>query len=172
MRETRFAATALALLLGLIWAPVAHSQAALAPASYRPGESLPVWRLEPVELSGLTEPTQRVIQDPVEFSALWARIYSHTHSLVPVPPVDFAREIVVVVGLGKKATTGYSLHIVNAVYGYPGTVVRVMVSLEEPGQNCAVSPLVSSPVAILRMNKPPVPVVFETYTHRLGCPSP
>lgn len=131
-----------------------------------------MWRLEPVELSGLTEPIQRVIQDPAEFSPLWTRIYNRASGLVPVPPVDFAREIVVVVGLGTKATTGYGLRIVNAVYGYPATQVRVMVSLEEPGKDCAVSPWASSPVAILRLNKPPVPVVFETYTHRLDCPSP
>jgi len=161
--------------LSLAAADLAAGQgAASTPVSrYRPGVTLPIWTLDPITQSGLQEPTERVIQDEASLRAIWTQIHSRVIKPPAVPPIDFSKEIVVVVGMGAQATTSDVLRIISVAYGYPGSAVYVMVSSEVAGKNCVVKPLLASPVEIIRFDKPPVPVLFDRHTHSVDCvPSP
>ena len=60
----------------------------LASAHAQPDDDtpLPVWRLAPVEFSGLRQPTQRLVPDQDEFNRLWALLWANARR-PPQPPV-------------------------------------------------------------------------------------
>lgn len=64
-----------------------------------------------------------VARTPEEWRALWNR---HTSTVLPrpeIPPVDFAREMVVCARLGTRPTTGYALEIVRLTTGEDGALL-------------------------------------------------
>lgn len=80
--------------------------------------------------SGLVEPGHYVIRDPTAYFKLWADHAAEVPRAALPPAVDFSREMVVAVALGRRPTGGYMIEIVDVVLR--GRTVRVLVAERVP----------------------------------------
>ena len=78
--------------------------------------------------SGIEDARRVVVTTPGQFAALWRE-----HTQKPVPPVDFAKESVVGIFLGTRATAGYGVEIVSIERSASGTLVRCHETAPPPG---------------------------------------
>lgn len=92
---------------------------------------------------GLTEAGQQVVRDAAAWNALWARI-TRGGSPLPVPAVDFAREMVLVAAMGSRRTGGYTITIEGVDEEGSEWVARV--AEQRPGARCGTTQAVTAPV--------------------------
>jgi hypothetical protein len=64
--------------------------------------------------SGIQEARQEVVKDRAAWEKIWAQHNANTTRAVPLPEVNFSKEMVVVATMGTKRTGGYSVEIVRA----------------------------------------------------------
>ena len=108
--------------------------------------------------SGLTGRERIVVRDLESWASLWPRIVGSHRPPPPVPPVNFANEMVVVASMGTRPSGGYAIYIdgVSAVRG------NLVVSTREvsPGPRCGVTGALTEPVALARLERSDLPVSF------------
>lgn len=135
-------------------------------------ERLPVLdslsRLLHEENSGLKDPVRTVIRDSSAWKEWWRRITADHVEPVPVPSVDFRREMVVLVGLGTQRSTGYDLSVVSVRQVGATLQVRVHVSLLGAGP-CMAGMMVTSPVDIVRIPRSGGVVTFLDESFQQDC---
>ena len=103
-------------------------------------------------LSGFQETQEKFITTLDEWIQLWARRQANLAKKKPHPAVDFDKEAVVVVSLGSKPTTGFSVEITRIVKTKEEIQIYVKETVPAEGSTPAAKP--SSPFMIVRMPKP------------------
>jgi hypothetical protein len=116
---------------------------------------------------GFAGALRAVVKDTV----MWARLWSGMHHGIlqtrtpgetpapyepPLPYVDFAREMLIVVGAGERPSTGYSVQIDSVRLGRSSggpRELRVYLTEWRPGRMCGVGWAVTSPVALARLRR-------------------
>lgn len=93
------------------------------------------------------------------YKQLWARAWASYDVPPKRPAVDFTRDDVIVVALGKLWTGGSAISIRDVRQTAYARVVRVVVRFAEPG--CIVTTGASAPSAFIRTAKTDRPTVFE-----------
>ena len=118
--------------------------------------------------SGMLEQERIVVRDSASWAALWPRIVG-THSPRPRPPaVNFNEEMLLVASMGRRATGGYVIAI-DSVEAVRDTL-RIVVREQSPGPRCGTTAALSAPVALARVQRTALPVVFTTRTVVRDCP--
>ena len=130
------------------------------------GKVVPYWRFEAPPGFGLPMPIEVVVASDSEWKALWAAATSSLAASPQAPSVDFSRELVVVVGMGRQPSTGYSISAVP-VYGEQGVEIRVTKKM--PGKNCGSAPAETSPTEMIRIAKGNSPTTFSTQIVQRDC---
>lgn len=129
-----------------------------------PKEAMPV-DLETIDRgthSGVRDARKLVIRDALTWGALWSE---HTFGQVPpppLPPVDFAREMVIAVFLGEKPTSGYAAEIVEIRLTAEGLLVRVKATI--PPSGVPLLQVLTQPFHIVKVPRYDGPVAFEVFT--------
>jgi hypothetical protein len=136
------------------------------------GNLVPVERLRPdapayVQSSGIDEPRQSVLRDADGWAAIWQRIYGRSRPVPSVPFVDFEREMVVVVALGRQQSGGYAMRVDRAIL--EGATTVIVVHTESPGEGCIVTNALTSPVDIAKLPLLPDPVEFRFEASSRNC---
>ena len=138
---------------------------------------------------GFSGALRAVVKDTV----MWARLWSGMHHGIfqarargetqvpyepPLPYVDFAREMLILVGTGERPSTGYSVQIDSVRLGRssdgPGEL-RVYLTEWRPGRMCAVGWTVTSPMALARLrrlDRMDIAVRFVERTRYMSCQWP
>ena len=106
----------------------------------------PFTRLFASATSGFTEPAAVVLRDEAALSAVWRTIFEGT-PLVPVPTVDFAQKMVVLLALGPRNADGYTIHFDSMTVQAGMAVIGYTVNT--PGLDCIPSQVVTSPVELV-----------------------
>lgn len=101
--------------------------------------------------SALERPVRMVVGDSAAWRALWAEITSAHGPPDVVPAVDFAREMLVVAGMGTRPSGGFLIAI-DSVQATSGTL-RVVVRSRSPGRGCGVTAALTAPVALARITR-------------------
>lgn len=86
------------------------------------GKSIPVTRLvvtygtnsSPIRNSVMRDEQRIVIRDRVAWENLWQRILQPNPSLPPLPEIDFSKEMLIVVAMGDRPTSGYAITVTSA----------------------------------------------------------
>lgn len=110
--------------------------------------------------SGIRDPRGIAVRDGETWGALWQEHTAGVDPPLPVPEVDFGREMVVAFFLGERPTGGYSVEIVRIILWPDGLVVRVAVTQPESGE--IVPQVLTQPFHIVRVKRVELPVLFET----------
>jgi PrcB C-terminal len=138
-----------------------------------PGTSLPMVRLRSEAYSftfysGLDKPARLVVRDAVTWRVIWNQIYLRQSPVPPLPPIDFSREMMVVVALGSHSTGGYSILLDGAAEAAKNGIA-VIVDSSSPGSNCIVTEAFTQPVDIARVPLRDGAVSFVERTHVSDC---
>lgn len=117
-------------------------------------ESVPMERLSVGDhafstFSGLSDSTRLVVRDSSAWRQLWIALNRPFVPAPPLPPIDFAREMIIVAALGARPTGGYDIVIESAVRDSGG--VEVDVRRSTPAAGCPVSAVVTQPVDLVRV---------------------
>jgi hypothetical protein len=152
-------------LLGCMW--MNCFAANMDQALDRPGQSIPFWRHDQVGNSGIEKPMRTIITKQEDFVQIWESIYANQQAKPKLPYVDFSKEIVVVLALGIKPSGGYAIRALEVIYA--GNTIDITVASSSPGDNCAVTAALTSPVELIRMNVPTKPVRFVERTTTFNC---
>lgn len=83
--------------------------------------------------SGMQEPCQLVVTNKADWEALWGRHESRVEPKAKVPVVDFAKETVVVVALGRKNSGGHAVEITEVRNTGDGVEVLFKTKTPKPG---------------------------------------
>ena len=110
--------------------------------------------------SGIPGKERIIVRDSASWSSLWPRIVG-THSPVPpVPAVDFASQMLLVVSMGTRSSGGYIIMIDSV--RVQGDTVRVAVREQSPGPRCGTPAVITAPVGLARIERTELPVSFVT----------
>jgi len=104
--------------------------------------------------SGIEDARQVVATTADQFAALWRQ-----HSQRPRPAIDLAKESVVGLFLGTRATAGYSVQVVSITRSASGTLVRCREVAPPP--DAMTAQLLMFPYVIVAVEGPSLPVRFE-----------
>lgn len=103
------------------------------------------------EYSGFPTMRRLVIRDSAAWLAFWDTLMAHARPAVPAPAVNFEQDMVIAAALGRRANTGYSIHI-DQVQGHAGDF-WVYVRDRTPSLSCVRLPAETSPVAAVRVTR-------------------
>src|SRR5216117_931164 len=110
------------------------------------------FRADPVAYmwnSGFDQPATFIVRDRTTWESIWNQLHSRHTPVPPLPAVDFSSEMVAVAALGAQSTAGYDLVLTNASES-EGTVT-VEATTRTPAPQCAILPVVTSPVDLARL---------------------
>jgi hypothetical protein len=102
----------------------------------------------------------RLVTNAADWAEVWSTVFACTSTPPTMPTIDFAREMLVVVSLGARSSGGYAVAIQSVVVD-PGGVLRVQFVEERPGPSCAVTAVITYPVAIARVPRADVSAAFD-----------
>lgn len=98
------------------------------------------------------------ILDTADWDAIWHRIVGSS-STAPLPPVDFSREMLLVVGMGQAPCMGYQINV-DTVFRDKDKRIYAVVRERHHGSRCGCLNEVVSPVDIVRVPRSIRPVTF------------
>jgi hypothetical protein len=117
--------------------------------------------------SGIWDQLRLVVRDRDLWVEVWKRIYSidpdHLNpnggQLPPLPEIDFSREMVIVVGMGRRPSSAYGIFIDSAYERNYG--LEVVVRSVENRKGCGAMTVMTAPVDIVRLPRTDRPVLFR-----------
>jgi hypothetical protein len=116
--------------------------------------------------SGFDEPAELVIRDRAALESAWSRLFNQVVP-DPPPPVDFAKELVILVAIGRSSSGGHSVHVDAVSREGDGAVVRYTAT--SPGPGCMTTQSLTSPVEVVRAPRIAGQVRFERRTAVQPC---
>lgn len=131
------------------------------------GTPVPVTRVGPersgprtsFEIStGIEQSLRAVIRDRDAWRDIWKRIHRLYGEVPELPEINFSTEMVVVVALGARPSSGYAI-IVDGAYQQQDRL-EVAVRIISP-RGCMTLAMCTAPVDIVRLPKTDLPVVFR-----------
>jgi hypothetical protein len=100
------------------------------------------------------------ILDSADWTAVWKRIVGNS-STAPVPPVDFTRQMLLVVGMGQAPCMGYQINIDTVFHDRDdNSRIYAVVRERQHGARCGCLSEVVSPVDVVRIPKTLRPITF------------
>lgn len=138
-RMTIARAISLALTLGIVSACAATSESSKASSGSADSPRSLAYGYH----SGISTPTQLVIRDEASWKELWKR---HNNVVIPTPPlpsVDFAHDMIVVVAVGQRPTGGYGVRVRSAQRQGDKLVVEALET--KPADGALVPMVLSTP---------------------------
>ena len=108
--------------------------------------------------SSLPTSVRLAILDTADWAAIWKRVVGIS-STAPVPPVDFSREMLLVVGMGQAPCMGYQINV-DTVFRDKDKRIYAVVRERHHGSRCGCLNEVVSPVDVVRVPRTVRPVTF------------
>lgn len=108
--------------------------------------------------SGFHEPERLLMRDASAWSRAWLTIHDRMQPQPPLPDIDFAKDIVVLVALGDRPSTGY--HVIVKRASRLGEGITVSIESSSPGPGCGGLTVLTQPVDVAKMPRAVGPVVF------------
>ncbi len=108
--------------------------------------------------SSLPTSVRLAVLDTADWAAIWKRVVG-TNSTAPLPPVDFSREMLLVVGMGQAPCMGYQINV-DTVFRDRDKRIYAVVRERHHGSRCGCLNEVVSPVDVIRVPRTVRPVTF------------
>lgn len=112
-----------------------------------PAVPVPITRIGD-RFGGLEAPATLVVRDRDMWQSIWIQIHRGGFA-PPLPEVNFSTDMIVVVALGAKPTSGYAVTVTAA--SETGRVVTVETDSVSPGPNCVTLQVITYPTDVVRM---------------------
>jgi hypothetical protein len=99
--------------------------------------------------AGVGDPMRAVIRDSVAWRRLWEQINRPFVPPPALPPIDFAREMIVVAALGVRPNAGYDVVIEGAQVDSAG--IQISVRVATPASGCPTAAVMTQPIDLARV---------------------
>lgn len=109
---------------------------------------------------GFQELTQEFYNNQTAFEKAWKLAWSNFSDPTPVPIVDFNKDVVVLVALGKRHNGGYQLKI-NSVREEPNQIIVDYIEIT-PNPKCTYAQSIVFPYEFIAFTKTSKKVVFKS----------
>jgi hypothetical protein len=121
-------------------------------------EDQPIRPLVKSAFSGIQDPKQEVIKDKAAWDAVWTRHLANAKGAVSQPEVDFSKEMIILVAMGRQNTGGYSIQVssVRAV----GDKLEITVTRTTPPPGSMSIQALTAPVSIVAVPRSSLEPVF------------
>lgn len=123
-------------------------------------------RLYSATSSGFEESAQRVVSDRAQWESDWRQLHGGL-TAGSTPPVDFAREAVVLVAMGTRNSGGHAVRIDGTSPSASDLIVHV--TLVSPGASCMTTQEITQPAEAVRVRKPAGRVRVVTRAETMAC---
>ncbi|MCC7199297.1 MAG: protease complex subunit PrcB family protein [Gammaproteobacteria bacterium] len=117
--------------------------------------------------SGFETAGQFVARDRATWQVLWQQVNAPHLPAPALPVIDFDREMVLVVAMGRQASGGHSLRFERVARDGEGIVVTIR--REQPGSGCIVPSALTFPVDIATVPRSSGPVAFKFESATRDC---
>jgi hypothetical protein len=128
-----------------------------------PGVALAFKSLSQTTRSGITAPREVVVRDADAWAALWQE---HAGLELPLPAVDFSRQMVIGVFLGSRPSGCYGTEIASIVPREGRLEVLHLDAEPGPGVMCTMA--ITTPAHLVVVDRSSAPVVFSKKIHFIG----
>jgi hypothetical protein len=110
---------------------------------------------------------QLVITSNDEWSTFWKNVHAGVMPMPDAPAIDFSKEMVVAVMMGRQGNGGHEVNVTGIVED----VARINVYFQEtsPGRDCLVTEALTYPLHVVKMMKTPKPFSFQGTTVIRNC---
>ncbi len=117
--------------------------------------------------SGYNSKDFLVIKSDEELERVWNLTFSGVSPQPKPPEIDFSKQMLVAVFLGRRMTGGFSIQIESVVEHENKVVVHVLES--SPAKNCIVTQALTSPYHMVVFERVDKPVVFQEESKIVEC---
>ena len=114
--------------------------------------------------SQLAHSERKVVTDSAQWAETWPFI--RDNAIEKVPPVDFARHMVVIVALGTRPSTGYDITVDSTAAGSRERLLFVRVTTTG---SCPAGAALTQPLDVVRVPRTRLPVRFVEDTVQVKC---
>jgi hypothetical protein len=121
-----------------------------------PIQSLKFTTVDNSKRSGITEQRFVIIKDAAAWNALWAE-HARNDPLMPIPPIDFSKDMVLGVFLGTRGNTCFSVTIESVEQVVQK---RLIVRYREVKSGHVCSPAETQPLHLIYLSSSVLPVEF------------
>ena len=146
--------------------PDATGAAQPSPSDGMTGATQQGTRLYGAATSGFTGAEELVIRDQAAWQAAWARVHEGM-AAPPLPAVDFARDMVVLLALGERSSGGHAVRFDSLSVSGGGATVRYTAT--SPGPGCMTTQAITAPIEVVRVARVAGAVRFEARTVQERC---
>jgi PrcB C-terminal len=135
-----------------------------------PAQTLPVTAIASFDADGGTfaAETMLAIRDLPTWQNLWTQLNTGRVPQLPLPTVDFTTEMLAVVAMGVKPTTGFQVSVAGASEQQGRVTVDVLET--SPGL-CVTGQVLTAPVIVSKLPVRPGPVTFKVTRRIVDCGS-
>ena len=116
--------------------------------------------------SGIQEPTQTVVTNQAQWTDLWAKHVAQKTPQPPAPEVNFDKETVIFVTLGRKNSGGYGVEITGVRRS--GNTREILVSTTDPKPGGLTIQALTAPFHIVAVPRLQDPVKFKVVPKKRG----
>lgn len=131
------------------------------------GSNIPFKNLEKSAYSGINQPFETVIQSPTAWTELWGKIHYNPLSVKQPPEVDLTEKMVIGVGIGDKASGGYSVEIQDITV--EDNKLSVNYVERQPGTECGTTTVITQPYHLVVVERSNLPIEFNRQVEVKNC---
>lgn len=113
--------------------------------------------------------TTSVIQDEETYASFWEKLHAGREPVPQRPHVDFETEVVVAIVLDEKPTGGYGVRIDEVTATENGEQMEVRFTEVEPGDECGVIQVLTSPYVVATAETQAREVTFSRSVETRSC---
>ncbi len=121
-------------------------------------DSFPMRALAKGAFSALLEPKEEVIKDKAQWEKVWAKHITSTKTSEKAPEVDFAKEMVIAVALGRRSTGGYKVDVTKVEEA--SGKLRIVVTKSSPPPGAMAIQALTAPFCFVAIPKSDLPPEF------------
>lgn len=110
------------------------------------------------QTSGFQAGMEKFVSSEKDWVSIWLEREGNVKTRTPHPRVDFDKFVVVVVAMGKKPTAGYAIEVTRVERTKDD--IQIFLRKTVPKEGAVLAQKVTSPFALVRIEKPDRPVVF------------
>jgi hypothetical protein len=131
-----------------------------------PGGSVPFANLYETPYSGIFRARAEVIRDEARWASVWSEIHARQSFVPPLPPVDFERDMLVLVGIGEKTDGCWSVEILELRSGSGQIHVRAE---DRHRTGCFCTQALTQPVQVVRAVRTEGNAAGEIVSRNVSC---
>lgn len=107
----------------------------------------------------IKEEGQKIIKNKSEWQELWNSMFSNQTEKTSPIQVDFKKYLLVAVFSGQKETGGHAIRVESVQNQKDKIVIKVVET--SPAENCILTPVLTSPFEIIKIEKSNLPIEFS-----------